>query len=138
MQTQNGFTLIELMIVIAILGILLAIAIPAYGDYQIRARVAEGLSLATSTKVSVADYVLAKGRFPLDNAQAGLPETISGNTVVNVRVVGGNVHITYFEPDPIAGRSLVLSAYTTAGALRWTCGPGSSVDNRFRPSNCRT
>jgi type IV pilus assembly protein PilA len=138
MRAQKGFTLIELMIVVAILGVLLAIAIPAYGDYTARANVTEGLSLAASAKLSVSDYVEANGTFPLNNAQAGLAPAITGNAVSNVIVTPGLVTITFSSPSQIAGNTLVLSAYTTRGSLIWTCGAAGNLADRFRPSSCRS
>jgi type IV pilus assembly protein PilA len=138
MKTMQGFTLIELMIVIAILGILMAIAIPAYQDYTVRARVAEGLNLAVASKLSISEYVLAEGEFPANNTAAGLATDIGGNDVVSLAITTGLITITYQNVEAIDGSSLVLSAYTTAGSVRWTCGAASStVDSRFRPSTCR-
>ncbi len=71
---QHGFTLIELMIVVAIIGILAAIAIPAYQDYTIRAQVSEGLTLAAGAKTAVSEYFLERGAWPTDNATAGLAD----------------------------------------------------------------
>jgi type IV pilus assembly protein PilA len=138
MKTMQGFTLIELMIVIAILGILMAIAIPAYQDYTVRARVAEGLNLAVSAKLSISEYVQAEDEFPTDNIAAGLSSDIGGNDVDSLGITPGLITITYQGVAAINGSSLVLSAYTTAGSVRWTCGAaGTTVDSRFRPSTCR-
>src|SRR3954466_5607784 len=70
---QKGFTLIELMIVVAIIGILAAIAMPAYQDYTVRSKVTEGLNLAAASKLAVAETLAANGQFPTTNAEAGLP-----------------------------------------------------------------
>lgn len=138
MKTMQGFTLIELMIVIAILGILLAIAIPAYQDFTVRAKVSEGLGLAASPKVSIAEYVQAEGAWPADNTAVGLAANIVGNDVRSVAISNGLITITYDSPNQIAGSSLVLSPQTTGGSTRWSCGgSGSSVLPRFRPSTCR-
>jgi type IV pilus assembly protein PilA len=141
MKNMKGFTLIELMIVIAILGILMAIAIPAYQDYTVRAKVSEGLNLAGSAKLGISEYVQSEGDFPTDNAEAGLAAStdITGNDVTSVEVTTGLIEITFAStaPDSIASSTLVLSAYTTAGSTRWTCGTAGDVEDRFRPSSCR-
>jgi len=141
MKNMKGFTLIELMIVIAILGILMAIAIPAYQDYTVRAKVSEGLNLAGSAKLGISEYVQSEGDFPTDNAEAGLAAStdITGNDVTSVEVTTGLIEITFAStaPDSIASSTLVLSAYTTAGSTRWTCGTDGDVEDRFRPSSCR-
>ncbi|MEQ3722585.1 pilin [Alcanivorax sp.] len=137
-QMQQGFTLIELMIVVAIIGILAAVAIPAYQDYTVRAKVSEGLSLASGAKTSVSETYLSSGAFPSNNTSAGLAAAtaITGNNVRSVGVSGtGLITITY-SGDPIDGNTLILTPATTAGSVVWTCQTGN-VDSRFRPGNCR-
>src|SRR5690606_1505696 len=99
-KIQQGFTLIELMIVIAILGILMAIAIPAYQDYTVRAKVSEGLNVAGAAKLAVAETFQTNGGWPsttTGNASAGLPAAISinGNNVASVTVSGSLITIAY-------------------------------------------
>ena len=94
---RSGFTLIELMIVVAIIGILAAIALPAYQDYTIRAKVTEGLSLAAGAKLAVDDAFASNGALPVDNPEAGLPNPtqIASKFVKSVTVANGEIDILY-------------------------------------------
>ncbi len=151
-QLQQGFTLIELMIVVAIIGILAAIAIPAYQNYTIRAQVSEGLSLADGAKTAVAEYYANTGKWPSSNTVAGLASagSIGGNYVGSVDVkTSGFITITYGKVgtgnygskanSAISGDSLVLSANTAGGgSIQWTCKGGgtTAVPNNYLPSSC--
>ncbi|MBT8446915.1 MAG: pilin, partial [Gammaproteobacteria bacterium] len=134
----QGFTLIELMIVVAIIGILAAVAIPAYQDYTVRARVTEGLSLASAGKTAVSEYWASEGSLPATNAEAGMPlsTSISGNEVTSVNVAGGVITITYARP-PIAGNTLTMSPVTAGGGVDWSCGAAGTLAAKYRPSSCR-
>jgi len=141
MQRQKGFTLIELMIVVAIIGILAAIAIPAYQDYTIRAQVSEGLSLAAGTKTAVWETMANTGEVPEDNNAAGLvsPESISGNYVSQVSVIEGLVTVTFGNKVQklIDGKTIILSPDSSSGgSIHWSC-TGGTVEARYRPSSCR-
>ncbi|MFN3713952.1 MAG: pilin [Alcanivoracaceae bacterium] len=137
-SVQQGFTLIELMIVVAIIGILAAVAIPAYSDYTVRAKVSEGLSLASGAKTSVTEFALSTGGLPADNAEAGLlsPTSITGNNVASVTVNGGNIEIEYSNDAAIQGNTVILVPANTQGSIIWSC-TGGDVEPRYRPANCR-
>jgi type IV pilus assembly protein PilA len=145
MKKQQGFTLIELMIVVAIIGILAAIAIPAYSDYTIRAQVSEGLTLAGGAKAAVSEYTMDRGRYPSTQALAGLalPGSINGKytTSINAGAVPGQILITYGVDAhaELTGDTLILSAVTSGGSVVWACPPNpiGSVVARHRPATCR-
>ncbi|HJU39729.1 MAG TPA: pilin [Tahibacter sp.] len=146
-HASSGFTLIELMIVVAIIAILAAIAIPAYQDYVVRAQVTEGMSLATGAKTAVWDYFAQHGAMPTDNAQAGLPAAagIASKYVKTVEVTNGRVNVTFASGGGFRANSainnaiLALSPLTTAGSIAWGCSPsaGTTVDAKYLPSACR-
>jgi len=130
---QKGFTLIELMIVVAIIGILAAIAIPAYQDYTVRAQVTEGLNLAGPLKAQVAESYANTGAWPANNAALGMTETVSGKYVTSVAVSGGTITITYGnQANAVALKSTqnVLSITPIANAngdIAWVCGRAATT-----------
>lgn len=159
-SVQKGFTLIELMIVVAIIGILAAIAIPAYQDYTIRAQVTEGLNLAGAAKAAVAETYASNGVWPATNTAAGLDAkatNISGKYVVSVAVgTGGQITITYGkDATKIRNQTLVLQPWTSVNEdVSWQCGDhampsgltiasgatatAGTLTQKYRPANCRT
>ena len=144
-KIPQGFTLIELMIVVAIIGILAAVAIPAYQDYTLRAKVVEGLSLAAAAKTAVSEYFSAKSALPTSNSEAGIAasSSIIGNSVRSVTVSGsGIITVTYSGAafSPIDGATLQLRPQTTSGRVAWSCtaSGGITLENKYRPSSCRT
>jgi type IV pilus assembly protein PilA len=162
-RVQKGFTLIELMIVVAIIGILAAIAIPAYQDYTTRAQVSEGLNLAGAAKAAVAESYANNGDWPVNNAIAGLgvAADIKGKYVDSVAVAQNQITITFRNAAPVAqglrGDTLFLTAGTSNnGDVAWQCGSkamsanitagptafpaagaGGTTDQKFRPAECR-
>jgi type IV pilus assembly protein PilA len=127
-KLQKGFTLIELMIVVAIIGILAAIAIPAYQDYTIRAQVSEGMNLAAAAKAAVAETFLNRGVAPVARVNAGmsaLATDTSGKYVTQVAVNNGAITVTYGNEAnaQIAGQTLQIVPYTTPdNSVAWRCG----------------
>ncbi|ENY0119830.1 pilin, partial [Neisseria gonorrhoeae] len=124
---QKGFTLIELMIVIAIVGILAAVALPAYQDYTARAQVSEAILLAEGQKSAVTEYYLNHGIWPANNGDAGVASasTIKGKYVKQVEVAKGVVTATMKSDGvnkEIQGKKLSLWARREDGSVKWFCG----------------
>ncbi len=164
-RRQRGFTLIELMIVVAIIGILASVAIPAYQRYTIRAQISEGLYLVASAKARVAASYISKGEAPVDRTEAGMTAVASdtaGKYVSQVDVVDGVIVVTYgFEANAaIAGSIVTMTPYETNNSgVVWRCGsapvpPGlnpmgttgggntttyiaPTVANQYLPAACR-
>jgi type IV pilus assembly protein PilA len=142
MKLQKGFTLIELMIVIAIIGILAAIAIPAYQDYIVRSKVSEGLNMAGAAKLAVAETYDSTGVLPATNFPAGLPQagSIIGSYVTSITVTDGVVDILYNSSvggNPTANQGvLTLTPSTSAGSMMWVCN-SADISNKYLPANCR-
>ncbi|HKU19322.1 MAG TPA: pilin [Candidatus Saccharimonadales bacterium] len=146
-SVQKGFTLIELMIVVAIIAILAAIAIPAYQNYLIRSQVSEGAVLASASETALAEFYQNTGKFPSTAASAGLPTnaaSTSGKYVSGVDAVGtagvikatfGNQSNTAITGDVIAFSAIVGSG----GTISWSCASGSTtVPAKYLPAACRT
>jgi type IV pilus assembly protein PilA len=151
MHIQNrvsGFTLIELMIVVAIIAILAAIALPAYQDYVIRSQVSEGSTLGDGVKSAVWEFISNQGRMPLNNTSAGLPRdtSITGKFVSSSLVSGGKITITYSSNSVqrantvIDGKTMVFSPIFGAndGSITWICQPTGTVDQKYLPTICRS
>ena len=138
---SQGFTLIELMIVVAIIAILAAIAIPAYQDYLIRAQVSEALSLSDGAKVGVWEYQNNHGTFPLTNASAGVAAagSIIGLYITSVTVNNGSIEMRFGNKANPAltggGKMMLLSPSSTGGGIKWVC-TGVGIAQRYVPSPC--
>ena len=148
-KVQQGFTLIELMIVVAIIGILAAIAIPAYSDYTIRAQVSEGMNLSAAAKAAVTEFYQDRGTWPANNDDAGLAAAadIEGNYVASVTVgnATGIITMAYANTGDqsankaINGATLILSPVTNAGSIDWNCVGGNTLctNPQWLPAACR-
>ncbi len=141
-KAQRGFTLIELMIVVAIIGILAAIAVPAYLDYAVRAQVGHGLNLAAGAKVAVAEYYQNQGAYPGDNATAGLEAaaSISGKYVAQVEVTGAGLIQVRFGNDAnnkIFNAVLTFTPIDNRGSVSWSCIGDTTLIDKWLPPACR-
>lgn len=142
MKTQHGFTLIELMIVVAIIAILAAIAISQYQDYVIRSQASEGSSLADGAKTAIAEFYNNNSRFASgSNLSYGLASanSIQGKYVSQVSVSGGVVDVTYggSAAAKLFGEHLEFSPITHAGSIEWACNHSSALDGKYVPTVCR-
>ncbi|AXK38594.1 pilin [Crenobacter cavernae] len=143
-KAQQGFTLIELMIVVAIIGILAAIAIPAYQDYTVRAKVSEGMQAAAAAKTAVSEFALTNNVLPVSNASAGVTSTTSKyvtsltvgtsgviTVVLNAANVGGEV--------ASGANQFALTPTLSSTGVEWRCAVAASsgINVKYLPANCR-
>ena len=143
-MNHKGFTLIELMIVVAIIGILAAIAIPQYQNFTVRAQVAEALTLTSEAKITIAQHFYTNGKFPADNEAAGLADAkdINGTYVERVKWKGNQGRLlvkfrTTAHPE-IAGASLRFTATPDGDSISWSCKSKGAIDiTSYLPSSCK-
>ena len=148
MKTQKGFTLIELMIVVAIIGILAAVAIPAYQDYIARSQMSEGVGLTSGTKTSLAEFWADKGHWPAASSLGSVVGTLSGKYVSAITITNGSgatgmditlqaLMKTTGVNSNIRGKTMILR--TSSGGKRWKCSAAgaSPVENKYMPGACR-
>lgn len=136
MKKITGFTLIELMVVIAIIGILASIALPSYQNYAKRAHALEGISLATMAKSAIWDYWSLNGAFPSDSSAVSFPSTISSNSVNSIKITKNTITITYNQKVTQGGTIILIASENNSGSLTWDCTAGSLKDV-YRPMECR-
>ncbi|OAZ96200.1 pilin [Halomonas sp. G11] len=147
-KKQGGFTLIELMIVVAIIGVLASIAVPQYQNYVGRAQVSEAISLMSPAKTAISEYFISRGEFPTNNAEAGLsePAEMAGKYVASVDVSQGDAGVTVvtMKNDSVVselqGKTLVFEPDDEdSGVVNWQCRTGGSdqIPAKFLPSECR-
>lgn len=138
---QSGFTLLELMLVIGLLGILAAVAIPVYQDYTVRAKISEGLGVMTSIKLAVTETHQATGSFPTTNSQAGVNDSITTDYVQGITVTPGGIIRVSFDDSAVgigssSNSTILMTPTYNNGSVAWDC-TGGDLPDKYRPRQCR-
>lgn len=156
---QTGVTLIELMIVLVIVSILIALAVPTYQSYVLRSQLSEGFQLAADAKSRIEEYYLVYSALPTDREQAGMSASAAdtqGNYVNNVNITAGVVSVTYKSSDiqsDLANKVLSFTPYNGGSSIIWSCGKAgqpsgaspisgvgnvsTTVEDRYLPASCK-
>lgn len=143
-KVQQGFTLIELMIVIAIVGILAATALPAYQDYTIRAKIAEPIGVAAAAKTSVSEYYVSQGEMAADATAAGINTSTGQSTYIQTIAYAQTstsvATLTYtldnLNATNVDGKTIVFVGTGNNDGVKWTCSTGT-LEAKYLPANCR-
>ncbi|WP_299582728.1 pilin [uncultured Microbulbifer sp.] len=135
MKKQQGFTLIELMIVVAIIGILAAVALPAYQDYTIRSKMSEVILQAGAHKNSVVEYYQSQGKLPTTLAAAGVSSVVPSPYIGSVQMTASNSALVYGVTIDSQSGNVQLAPTVSNGSLTWKC--SGTIDSKYLPANCR-
>jgi type IV pilus assembly protein PilA len=136
MKTK-GYTLMELMVVIAIIGILLSIAVPAYQNHVIRARVAEGINLAVGAKIAVAEAYVINNALPKRQEDAHYISPPATANVASVTVEPGGLVVVHYTPLAGSGTLIFRPIIDANGTINWDCKEGGTLESKYRPSMCK-